>query len=142
MLTEQEKKLLAEADARAKNTSKCGLEAYLTETAREQVKEHPARTAWAIHFHAELCRQQEKSAAGLQLELLEQAHLLADATVAHDLLGERAFDYRTYLTDRKLREEFLQVVQRYRGRLIDPGVKTILLRMAEEICASTTQKAA
>lgn len=142
MLTEQEKKLLAEADARAKNTSQSGLEAYLTDTARERVKDHPSRTLWAIHFHGELCRQREKSAADLQPDLLEQAHYLADAAVAHDLLGQTAFDYSTYLADRKLKEEFLQVLQRYRGRLMDPSIKTIVLRMAQEICSNISRKAA
>ena len=137
MFTEQEKKLVAEADAVAKSASHSGLERYLTGAARAQVKDHPSLTAWAIHFHGELCRQQEKNAADLHPDLLHQAHRLAEAAVAHEVLGESAFDFTTYLADRKMRDEFLQVVQRYRGRLMDPSIKAIVIRMAESICAGS-----
>lgn len=142
MLTEQEKRLLAEADARAKNAASSGLEAYLTSAARERIKDHPDRTAWAIHFHGELCRQQEKSAANLHPDLLDQAYRLADAAVAHASMGQSAFDYTTYLADQKLRQEFQQVLQRYRGRLMDPSIKSIVLRMAQEVCSGGSRKAA
>ena len=135
MLTEQEKRLLAQAEAQVKSLSHGGLEKYLNPDARESVRQHPGRTSWAIHFYSELKKQTDHEAP-LELNVLEEAYGLADAAIAYEQFGGDAFNKAAYLSNRKLAEEFTQVLQRYRLRLSDPTIKTILFKMAQELCAA------
>jgi len=135
MLSEQEKSLLAQAEYRVQQNTRGGLENYLRPEVRDQIKDHPSRTAWCIHFHAELTQRQE-GVPTLQTDLLDQAFRMADAVVAYDVIGQQAFDNDKYLRDRKMGMEFCQLLQRCRLRVTDPSIKTILLKMAHEVMAA------
>lgn len=135
MLTEEEKRLLLQAENQAKSMCRGGLEKYLNPEIREQVQQDPGRTAWAIHFYEEL-RQSSESSPVFDPELLAEAYVLADAAVAYERFGLEAFNQASYLADRKLSEEFTQLLQRYRLRLSDPSIKTVLFRLAQEVCAA------
>ena len=102
---------------------------------REETRNDQARVSWAIFFYKELVNQ-TKAPVTLEMGLLDEAYAMADAAVAYDRLGSDAFDRAKYLNDRKLCEEFTQLVQRYRMRLNDPSIKIIVLKMAQQICAA------